>query len=212
MTNVDIISLQRIKHDTELATAKFEEEYKELHEPRWIEPFSQDLLKIKQPHQNIFIETGTATGASIEAALRAGFKEIYSIEVNPFFCLRAQNVFKNDPVTIISGTSEIELPQLLQKTRLLDEGVFFWLDAHWSGGPFLGEKMAEYLPRELECLAQLNQSFDKSSFALDDMGFYNGKEHEPILNKFKDQLKRVKRNADPELYYSKTDHIYLTSS
>ena len=212
MTNVDLFVLQRIKHDTDLAIGKFEEEYKEIHEPCWIEPFSQDLLKIKQPHQNIFIETGTATGASIQGALRAGFKEIYSIEVNPFFCLRAQNIFKNDPVTIISGTSEVELPQLLQNTRLLDEGVFFWLDAHWSGGPFLGEKMAEYLPRELESLLQLNQSFDKSSFALDDMGFCNGTEHEPILNGFKDQLKKIEQNADPELYYSETTHIYLTSS
>ena len=47
-----------------------------------LNPNASELI-MRKGNRKIFIETGTAEGDGIECALKAGFEEIYSIELNP---------------------------------------------------------------------------------------------------------------------------------
>lgn len=79
---------------------------------------------------NIFIETGTSEGRGIDAAILAGFTEIFSVEVKkPLF---DKNVFKyrhRKNIHLFNGTSERFLTHIIGK---LNCQLFFWLDAHDS--------------------------------------------------------------------------------
>jgi FkbM family methyltransferase len=81
----------------------------------------------------VFVETGSCMGDGIQAALSAGFKEIYSIEIQPNLHAHCKERFKDNPnVHVILGSSIDELPKLLSK---ISTPITFWLDAHYSQGP-----------------------------------------------------------------------------
>jgi len=76
----------------------------------------------------IFIETGTQTGAGVEAALFSGFEEIHSIEIREDFYNIALKNFKDNPkVHLYFGDSREVLPKILEKIK---EPATFWLDGH----------------------------------------------------------------------------------
>ena len=82
----------------------------------------------------IFVETGSYMGDGIQAALDAGFQEIYSFEIKKElyeFCKK--RFFENPKVCLIYGSSYDQLGVLLSK---LDPGkkITFWLDGHFSQG------------------------------------------------------------------------------
>ena len=77
---------------------------------------------------NIFIETGTSEGDSVETARLCGFSKIFSIESDIETFNIAFNRFKNFPnISIFNGKSIDILPDLLKE---IHEPVLFWLDAH----------------------------------------------------------------------------------
>ena len=79
-----------------------------------------------------FIETGSAQGDGIKAALAAGFNKIYSIEVQPALYQHCKTQFDSDPrVTLAFGDSGVQLGNILTN---VNEQCFFWLDGHYSGG------------------------------------------------------------------------------
>ena len=79
----------------------------------------------------VFIETGSYCGEGIQAAINAGFKTIYSIELSEFYFETCTNLFKDIPnVHLIFGDSADELPKLL---KTIDQKCTFWLDGHWCG-------------------------------------------------------------------------------
>lgn len=78
-------------------------------------PINFDLTKYRNP---VFVETGTHIGNGVRKALKCGFNEIYSIEIDHDRFLKCTKMFENnDNVTIIYGDSAIELPKLLKKNR-----------------------------------------------------------------------------------------------
>ena len=87
-----------------------------------------ELFTIHKVNHNIFIETGTHLGASVERALKIGYKQIISIE--PFdqdynYCV---NIFKdNSNVKLIHGYSEKELEAAITD---INESCLFFLDGH----------------------------------------------------------------------------------
>ena len=87
----------------------------------------------------IFIETGTYMGAGVKAALRAGFKNIYSIELDDKRFNLCKNMFKDyNNITILHGDSGKILPEILDK---INEPATFWIDAHYcADGAMIGEK------------------------------------------------------------------------
>jgi hypothetical protein len=109
-------------------------------------PIGFDLKKFLNP---VFIETGLWKGEGALAAIRAGFKIVYSIEIQQSSIDQTMNSgtrfgrhlaphVKNGRVRIILGNSAEELPKLLDE--MPDEQFTFWLDAHQGHPSFPLEK------------------------------------------------------------------------
>ncbi len=82
---------------------------------------------------NIFVETGTHKGQTIDLILSYGFKEIHSIELNETLYKNAVEKYKNKPeVKLYLGDS----PDILREQIIpnLKEKAVFWLDGHACGG------------------------------------------------------------------------------
>jgi len=183
-------------------------------ESSWCDFFTQDLIKIKKPHQKAFIETGTASGFSAKAAMRAGFSSVDTVELNQYFCEYAAKVLWEDPdhpdwkdkVTIRHGSSVDVLPVIFQENT---EPFVLWLDAHWSGGPHIGENMGSYLPKELAAVAKCNVDFTDCSILIDDMNhFINDK---AFLDLITILLNVIKPNGKVGLYDSPSGHTFMIS-
>ena len=183
-------------------------------ESSWCDFFTQDLIKIKKPHQKAFIETGTASGFSAKAAMRAGFSSVDTVEINGYFCEYAAKVLWEDAdhpdwkdkVTILRGSSVDVLPVIFEKKT---EPFVLWLDAHWSGGPHIGENMGSYLPKELAAIAKCNVDFTECSILIDDMNhFINDK---AFLDLIIILLQAIKPNGKVGLYDSPSGHTFMIS-
>ena len=99
------------------------------------------LFRLKQFRNPVFVETGLYRGHGVQQALKAGFKQIYSIETHRHYVRRARRRFrqfvKAGRVQLIAGQSDIELPRLLET---ITERCTFWLDAHGGGhSPLIAE-------------------------------------------------------------------------
>lgn len=92
-------------------------------------PISAQTLK-QFSYYKTFIETGCGSGDGIQAALSAGFTEIYSIELYKVKYFPTRKRFKdNANVSLILGHSANILTGLLPA---LSDGIVFWLDAHYD--------------------------------------------------------------------------------
>jgi hypothetical protein len=90
---------------------------------------SNVLLKYKFDVE-VFIESGTFDGRSVQLALDCGFKEIISIEISNETYIAAISKFKNyKNVHLINGDSYFEMPKICQS---LTKKSLFWLDAHFD--------------------------------------------------------------------------------
>ena len=79
-----------------------------------------------------FIETGTAGGVTVDAALDVGYERVVSIELNEgFYRMAAQRFLWDTRVRILHGDSAVLLADVL---HVLDEPAVFLLDAHYTGG------------------------------------------------------------------------------
>lgn len=86
--------------------------------------------------EDVWIETGTYNGNSVQRALDFGFREIHTIEVAPttFENLTTTHpeLCANTHVHRYCGSSRHILPSII--CGIQDRFVVFWLDAHYSGG------------------------------------------------------------------------------
>lgn len=79
----------------------------------------------------VFIETGTCMGRTVQMALDAGFKRVKSVEFSAHFYEHSVRLFnKNPKVELFLGKSVERLPEMLAD---LDAPAVIWLDAHVSG-------------------------------------------------------------------------------
>jgi glycosyltransferase involved in cell wall biosynthesis/SAM-dependent methyltransferase len=115
------------------------------------EPHIDLLVDLFKRHPNpAFVETGTALGRGVKAALRAGFKTIYSIEENRELYAFNRTQFKDAAgVHILHGESCKVLPQIMSA---LHGSATFWLDAHRTGGGLNGGQMPYPLLEELRII------------------------------------------------------------
>ena len=92
-------------------------------------PINAETLK-QFRYYDTFIETGCGNGHGIEAALAAGFTEIYSIELYKDKYSPVRERFAGDlRVSLMLGNSASILTGLLPA---LTDGIVFWLDAHYD--------------------------------------------------------------------------------
>lgn len=131
-------------------------------------PIRFDLSKFN--NNKIFIETGTYVGDGVQSALDAGFKKIFSIELDKQRCKAAIKRFRGQKknVKILYGDSGSVLPKLL---KLVKKPCTFWLDAHYCGEA-LEEGIAianKWCPMEEELEAILNHPIKTHTILIDDM-------------------------------------------
>ena len=111
---------------------------------------SETTIRRYRAHANVFVETGTYRGDTVAAALRAGFREIYTIEVGAQLHRAAAARFaKHTHVHCLLGDSIDVLPRVLDQ---IQERALFWLDGHWSQGDTARGKKDLPLAEELQAL------------------------------------------------------------
>lgn len=99
-----------------------------------------------------FVESGSHIGEGIVKALDAGFENIISIELSPFYYQYCVTRFRgNKFVHLHMGDTEDILEELISK---IDEPITFWLDGHNSGGNTAWGKHESPLMQELEIIAK----------------------------------------------------------
>ena len=95
-------------------------------------PISKEVLS--KYKADIFIETGSYLGDTIQLASEIGFKEIYSIEASDKFYTHCLHRFINNSNVfgIYKGESVEILKNLIPSIK--NSSITFWLDAHYSCG------------------------------------------------------------------------------
>jgi hypothetical protein len=82
------------------------------------------------PLTEVFIETGTNRGDSLDAALRAGYPSCLSVEfVGDFYRLACERFAHHPQARLFHGSSPEVLPSMIDPAKT----TTFWLDAHYSG-------------------------------------------------------------------------------
>lgn len=98
----------------------------------------KDLFQKYKSNCNIFFETGTHLGDSVQDALDLGFKRIISIESNKEFFNKCTERFQPldvwEQVKLFYGRSEDNIETLINEW--VTDRALFWLDAHETGSPY----------------------------------------------------------------------------
>jgi len=94
---------------------------------------TKNIFNKYKNNYNIFIETGTYKGGSVELALECEFNKIYTIDISNQHKLECQLKFeeqiKNKQVELLFGDTIDVLPSILEK---VNEPCLFWLDSHFD--------------------------------------------------------------------------------
>ena len=97
---------------------------------------------------DVFVETGTYQGATVKKALEAGFKKIYTIELDQGMYDEARIMFAGeDRVELVQGDTIERFPEVLERVSV---PATIWLDAHAGPLPPGGEAFP--VLRELQIL------------------------------------------------------------
>lgn len=139
---------------------------------------------------NIFIETGTFLGDTIEQ-FKNNFKQLISFELSEELAEKAKQKFSNQQnVIIVVGDSGKLLPAYLKE---ITEPCLFWLDGHYSSEFFMGDeyiitaKGEKNTPIVEELKAILSHPVKKHVILIDDARCFNGRDDYPT----KKQLKQL---------------------
>jgi len=130
--------------------------------------FSLDLRLVKVLQLTLplrtFVETGTYKGETV-SELEPYFDKIISVEISESLWEAAHKRFaQSSRVQILKGRSQEKLDAL--RNELKDQGVLYWLDAHWCVDPEVTSGVSECpLMDELGSIGKLN---DKSVVLIDD--------------------------------------------
>lgn len=84
-------------------------------------------------NHDIFIETGTYKGGSVELALECNFKKIYTIDISTQHKTLCESKFKSEieskQIELLFGDTIDVLPNVINK---INEPCLFWLDSHFD--------------------------------------------------------------------------------
>ena len=119
---------------------------------------------------NIYIETGTYYGLNLQEVMNE-YKQIFSIEIEKKWVEYNEEKFENkNNIQIIEGDSSVKLPELCTQ---IEEGVTFFLDAHYSGeGTGYKEKTSPII-KELESI--FHRKNNKDIILINNLRIFNDK-------------------------------------
>ena len=152
--------------------------------------FQTGTKELFQKYMNrVLIETGSFLGDGIQAALDAGFKEVYSLELDPTLFNHCVDRFAGqNNVHLIPGDSVLVMDNLLSK---INEPVTFWLDGHNSGTDMETGIITTFgiyeRPVMQELIAIQKHYIKTHTLMIDDMRLwtieYNGYDEKTIIEK-----------------------------
>ena len=133
--------------------------------------------KLKQYPNPVFIETGTYRGQGVVAAVEAGFKTIYSMDIDNINSAKAKkHIGRNTGVHLYAGSSTDILPEILKAAAGVR--VTFWLDAHPPGR--LTFDTATPVQQELAVIAKYLADVPGCFVLIDDMRMFTSEDQERI--------------------------------
>ena len=119
----------------------------------------------------LFIETGTYMGDGVQGALNVGFENVVSIELAK--CQYDECVARfagNTGVKLYLGDSRLILSDVLDENLKNHINIFFWIDAHCSGGNTAGQGIDETVLVELKIIAKYIMKYNITAvLAMDDL-------------------------------------------
>lgn len=125
-----------------------------------------------------FIETGTAGCGGLFHAFKIGFKNYYSVDIDPKFYNDAMYVFEEyDNVSLVQGESHAALEVWLKN---INEKCMFWLDAH-PNNPNEKTIPNQILFAELEVIKK--HSYKEHVILIDDIPVYFSETEDKIKEK-----------------------------
>ena len=132
----------------------------------------QETIDKYRPYADVFVETGTYLGDTVEMARVAGFSQIFTIEIDDTLAGRAHNrFFEYDHITCFRGDSGQHLEKILK--RFTGPAVF-WLDGHWSQGITGKGEIEVPLMQELEAIKK--SGCNTHTIMIDDIRLLGDKE------------------------------------
>lgn len=152
------------------------EEYKGAHPHE-----TYDFFKKYKDNCDVFFETGSHNGDTIERALLLGYKKVISVELNPYrhtYCTGRFNKEIADGKVFLFLGNTIDCFNEMCSILCPEDRCFFWLDAHDEGG-------GEPAMQELEFIHKLNRKND--IILVDDMPLY----YEHCIPEMKNLLKQI---------------------
>jgi hypothetical protein len=124
----------------------------------------------------VFVETGTYEGASVDAAL-AYFDELHTIELSDELFARAAARFEDSPAVHVHHGSSAEVLSRLSG-RLRRRSVLYWLDAHFCCHRSAGSELQCPLLAELEAIGSLGV---RSVILIDDARLFMAPPPAPLI-------------------------------
>jgi hypothetical protein len=178
---------------------------------------SPALCRRLAPNCRIFVETGTYLGGGVHAALKAGFTQIFTVEMAPALHELAVKKFARDPrVKALGGDSAACLVEIL---RSIDEQALIFLDAHHMLGDPRSEAIAgdgktwKRTPVKGELLALKDAAYKKHVIAIDDIDLCGREEMDFItLDEIKSMIWTISQTYKIELIHScRADSLLLAT-
>lgn len=117
----------------------------------------QPLTKFIDPRSNVYVETGTLIGQSLDEAfwLCPHFEKYISIELSDYYYNLAREKYRRNPkIEIVKGDSGIMLELVLDKIscQAPDSKVCAVLDSHWSGSDTAKGSVSSPIKAEFDAL------------------------------------------------------------
>lgn len=141
---------------------------------------------ISAPRPNVFIETGTYHGDTVDAIKRL-YANVISIEVDEALYHKACSRFSADAnVHIVHGDCASVLPAILAG---LQEPAVFWLDGHYSGGETGKGEIEDPILISLGQIA--SHPVKEHVIFIDDARTFDGREGRPDISDVFNWIKKI---------------------
>jgi len=145
-----------------------------------------DLNRYIEAHGcEIFVETGTGHGTSLDYARSFPFKHYYSVECFEKTYLNIKHYDDDNSNITIYHDYSVNMFKDLCKEKIKDRVCFFWLDAHFPGSDTGDTKHGESasdesirlpLESEIRTLVENKQDLKYDTFIIDDIAIYESVE------------------------------------
>jgi hypothetical protein len=146
-------------------------------------------MSIFQKYKNqYFVETGTFIGYGVQQAVKAGFPNIISIELDINLAQKAQQFFaSNKNIKIIQGDAIYMLWDII---KTIQEPITFWLDGHYSGGITAKGDVPDPILQELQIINK--HPIKIHNILIDDIRLYKGEVSIKLIE-IQDLLKQINK-------------------